>query len=116
MRDQLLAFASVSPVRLQPGQLSSLAAGFTALQSLSICGKFAINGTVLCQLTHSLGFGNSAVDSAGGGDRQKMLHSPGLQALSLDCHFLAISPEQMTEALHHLPSLKVISTAVTVFA
>ncbi|WIA39453.1 hypothetical protein OEZ86_005552 [Tetradesmus obliquus] len=54
LRDQLLAFASVCPLRLAPGQLAGLAAAFQNLSSLSLCGKVALDGRALIELTEGL--------------------------------------------------------------
>lgn len=111
LRDQLLAFASVCPIRLAQGQLSSIGGTFTCLQSLSVCGKVAIDGTTLSQLTNSLGSspptagtpGPSAAATAAG----CFSRPGGLLALSLDCHFVSVSAESVIQALQSLPGLKV---------
>jgi hypothetical protein len=40
----------------------------------------------------------------------------GLVCLSLDCHFVAVSPEQMQEALQNLQGLKVSEQAESAYA
>uniref|UniRef100_A0A383WMA3 Uncharacterized protein n=1 Tax=Tetradesmus obliquus TaxID=3088 RepID=A0A383WMA3_TETOB len=161
LRDQLLAFASVCPLRLAPGQLAGLGAAFQNLSSLSLCGKVALDGRALIELTEGLAGlqkvqGSAAAAAAGGAAAagcssggelgQGVQGAPmeaaaaaarvgvepasgssgagpavagpaavaaaaaasGLVCLSLDCHFVAVSPEQMEEALQHLQGLKVL--------
>jgi hypothetical protein len=127
LRDQLLAFASVCPVRLTSGQLSGLGAAFRQLSSLNLCGKVAVDGAALVELTQGLQglqaqqSGTAAAAAAECGRRGKealglqeeglavagVSGGPGLQCLSLDCHFVAVSAEQMQTALQHLSGLKV---------
>jgi hypothetical protein len=128
LRDQLLAFASVCPVRLTSGQLTGLGAAFRQLTSLNLCGKVAIDGAALVELAQGLqglqsgtaaaAAAAAAAECGGGGKVAQGLQEeglvvagvsggPGLQCLSLDCHFVALSPEQMQTALQHLNGLKV---------
>lgn len=132
------------PLRLAPGQLAGLAAAFQNLSSLSLCGKVALDGRALIELTEGLvglqrvqssaaaaaaGAADTAGCSSGGKLGQGMqvvaagagvgpasgsnvagpaaAAASGLVCLSLDCHFVAVSPEQMEEALQHLQGLKV---------
>lgn len=104
LRDQLLAFASVCPVRLAQGQLVTLASTFASLQSLSLCGKVAVDGTTLCQLAQSLGDGEEGAAAASQGIARKR---HGLLALSLDCHFVSVSSEQALKAMRSLSNLRV---------
>jgi hypothetical protein len=127
LRDQLLAFASVCPVRLTSGQLTGLGAAFRQLTSLSLCGKVAIDGAALVELTQGLqglsvqqsctAAAAAAAECSSGGKVTEGLQGgqavagasggAGLLCLSLDCHFVAVSPEQMQTALQHLSGLKV---------
>ncbi|KAF6254196.1 hypothetical protein COO60DRAFT_1666077 [Scenedesmus sp. NREL 46B-D3] len=165
LRDQLLAFSSVCPVRLAAGQMAGLGAAFRHLSSLSVCGKVAVDGRALVDLAQGLrgvqgvqgsaeaggaaergggrklargsqaaaaaptavleaqqsgrdapesaaGAAAAAAGAAGGGVRSLGAAAGGgagpLLCLSLDCHFVAVSAEQMQAALQHLQGLKVL--------
>lgn len=86
LRDQLLAFASVSPVRLQQGQLGSLGSTFPCLNALALGGKIGLTGPLLVELSSSC---------------------PKLVSLSLDCHFASVSAAYLSAALSGLHNLQV---------
>eukprot|EP00775_Hariotina_reticulata_P004724 gene4725-4974_t len=100
LRDQLLAFASVCPVKLLPGHLAvRLSLEFDA-------------GTA--PLAHTAAAAAAEVDimagpiAVGVDVRQKLLPCQ-LLCLSLDCHFMGMSANVFSTALQQLQKLKVLS-------
>lgn len=123
LRDQLLAFASVCALKMQPGQLAPLGLCFDSLASLSLSGKVALDGQLLQELTAALsgstarrgtrssargasssseGAGSSSRGSSRGGNRARQL-----QSLCLDVHFVGVSAADVRGALAALTELKV---------
>jgi len=110
LRDQLLAFASVCALKLQPGQLAPLGLCFDSLASLSLSGKVALDGQLLRELTAALS-GNTArggtSSSSGGAGSRGGNRACQLQALCLDVHFVGVSAADVRGALAALTELKV---------
>jgi hypothetical protein len=110
LRDQLLAFASVCALKLDPGQLAPLGHTFDNLASLSLSGKISLDGQLLRELTASFGGssdsrrrGSNAAGSSGG----RQSSSRGLESLCLDVHFVGVGAEDVAAALAAANELKV---------
>jgi hypothetical protein len=112
LRDQLLAFASVRAVPLLRGQLAPLAHTFSRLRSLSLSGKVALDGRLLRELMAALSQNDGQQQRQ---QQQQQLEgmrpagsgSSRLLTLSLDVHFVGVSPLDMRAALALAPALQV---------
>jgi hypothetical protein len=105
LRDQLLAFASVCALRLQPGQLAPLGATFESLTSLCLSGKISLDGQLLRELTAAFGGNTGSSGSCWAGSSGSS--GRGLQSLCLDVHFVGVGADDVGAALQAVPQLKV---------
>jgi hypothetical protein len=117
LRDQLLAFASVCALKLEPGQLAPLGHTFQHLASLSLSGKVSLDGPMMRELTAGLGgssggssgsrhAGSNGCSSSGGGSSGSS-SGRGLRSLCLDVHFVGVGAADVTAALKAVPCLQV---------
>jgi hypothetical protein len=106
LRDQLLAFASVCALRLQPGQLAPLGTTFESLTSLCLSGKISLDGQLLRELTAAFGASNGSGWAGSSGSRSGS-SGRGLQSLCLDVHFVGVGADDVAAALEAVPQLKV---------
>lgn len=102
LRDQLLAFASVCALKLDPGQLAPLGHTFDNLASLSLSGKVSLDGQLLRELTTA--FSSNSNSSRGGCSSSSR---KGLQSLFLDVHFVGVGAQDVAAALQAMTQLKV---------
>lgn len=107
LRDQLLAFASVCALKLEPGQLAPLGHTFDNLVSLSLCGKVSMDGTLFRELTAALGGGSNGGGCGGSSSKQGARKRVPLQSLCLDLHFVGVGDDDVAAALGAVPQLKV---------